>query len=126
MHRYHHMGLEMIKIYLARAPDVTGAICCARDTACRTPGHALSFAVMSDDDETTYDVRSMMLARLTLSERFVRALALSAYVRALAWQGAQRTAQAGGDSAVVDRFLTQLYGTEVATAFRTARDQRSA
>ncbi len=59
-----------------------------------------------------------MLRRLSPSERFVRALSLSAYVRQLAWQGAERYAAAQGETAVVDRFLTQLYGAEVAKSFR--------
>ena len=54
----------------------------------------------------------------------MHALSLSAYVRTLAWQGARRYAAEQGEPAVVDRFLTQLYGTDVATSFRTACDQR--
>lgn len=56
---------------------------------------------------------------LSPSERFMRALALSAYVRQLAWQGAQQHAGARGEAAVIDRFLRQLYGADVAAAFRS-------
>lgn len=71
--------------------------------------------------DATADARGAMLARLSLSERFMHALTLSAYVRQLAWQGAQQHADAHGETAVVDRFLTQLYGVEVATWFRAVR-----
>lgn len=83
----------------------------------------LSFDVTSDATDATRDARLVMLGRLSLSERFMHALALSVYVRQLAWQGALRHVGAHGETAVVDRFLTQLYGTDVAMSFRTARNR---
>lgn len=54
------------------------------------------------------------IAAVPAAERLFRALALSAMVRALAWDGArQHTGRLGGD-AVRDRFLLQLYGPAVA------------
>ena len=82
---------------------------------------ALSFPEMTNADESPRDPRLAMLGRLSLSERFMHALTLSVYVRQLAWQGAQQHAGALGETAVVDRFLTQLYGVEVATWFRAVR-----
>lgn len=55
-------------------------------------------------------------------ERFIRALALSALVRDLAWQGATRHAGHLGDDAVVERFLLQLYGSDIARQMRVSRD----
>ena len=64
-----------------------------------------------------------MLADVPMADRFIRALALSAYLRELAWQGAVLHAGQQGDTAVVDRFLLQLYGAGVARQFRAAREQ---
>lgn len=75
---------------------------------------------MDDTAEVTRTTRDAMLRRLTPSERFLHALSLSAYVRQLAWQGARRYAGAKGEAATVDRFLTQLYGEDVAASFRAA------
>ena len=63
-----------------------------------------------------------MVRQLSKPERFVRALALSAYVRNLAWQGALRHSRSSGEAATVDRFLTQLYGAKIALAFRAVCD----
>ena len=79
---------------------------------------------MTDTDEATPDARLAMIRRLSPSERFVRALTLSAYVRQLAWQGAQQHAGSHGETAIIDRFLTQLYGAEVAASFRAFSDRR--
>ena len=65
-------------------------------------------------DETPTDRAARLLAALTPADRLRRALALSAYVRALAWQGARLHSGAGGPDAVRDRFLEQLYGSAVA------------
>ena len=70
-------------------------------------------------DATARDAVDARLSALTPAERFMRALALSAYVRALAWQGARLHAGAATPDAVRDRFLEQLYGAAV------ARDVRS-
>jgi hypothetical protein len=79
---------------------------------------------MTDTDAATRDALSAMLQQLSPSERFLRALALSAYVRQLAWQGARQHAGTRGEAAVVDRFLTQLYGADVAMAFHAASKAR--
>ena len=75
---------------------------------------------MTDTDEVTREAHLAMLRQLSPSERFVRALTLSAYVRQLAWQGARKHAGAHGEAAVIDRFLTQLYGIDVAISFRAS------
>ncbi|CAN5335683.1 hypothetical protein BH09GEM1_BH09GEM1_27100 [soil metagenome] len=65
------------------------------------------------------------LTVLTPGERFLKALALSAYVRGLAWQGARLHAESQDAAAVVERFLQQLYGDDVARdvkAWMAARD----
>lgn len=93
----------------------------AGDRSCPQP---LSFGGMTDTDEATRDSLLAILRQLSPSERFVRALTLSAYVRQLAWQGARRHAGSHGEPAVTDRFLTQLYGADVATSFRAASAAR--
>ena len=64
------------------------------------------------------DPRDARLQELSPGERFLKALSLSAFVRAMTWQGARLVAEADGADAVVDRFLRQLYGDEVAEQFR--------
>ena len=64
---------------------------------------------------------SLTLKELSKSDRFVRALALSAYVRRLAWQGAALHAGAQGADAVTHRFLLQLYGADIAHRVGIAR-----
>ena len=82
--------------------------------------------VSTRDPETTDTAPAMraahaaMVRQLSKSERFIRALALSAYVRNLAWQGALRHSGSRGEAATVDRYMTQLYGAKIALAFRAA------
>ena len=64
-----------------------------------------------------------MLRDASPADRFMRAMALSAYLRALVWQGAVIHAGHQGADAVADRFLRQLYGEDVARSFRTVRDR---
>ena len=66
------------------------------------------------------------IARLTPGERFVRALALSACVRSLAWQGARLSAETPDTAGVELRFMRQLYGDDVALMWqrRTAARNR--
>lgn len=71
-----------------------------------------------NSDETPSDRAARLLAALTPADRLLRALALSAYVRALAWQGAHLHSGASGADAVRDRFLEQLYGSDVAGDMR--------
>lgn len=75
---------------------------------------------MTDTAAAMGATHAALVKKLTKSEQFVRALALSAYVRNLAWQGALRHSGSRGESATVDRFLTQLYGAKIASAFRAA------
>ena len=74
-------------------------------------------------DATASDCRDARLAALTPGERFLKAVALSAYVRSLAWQGAQLHAQSGERAVIVDRFLLQVYGSEVV---RQVRERQAA
>ena len=67
----------------------------------------LPLCIMTVTDDATRDALLRKLRQLSASERFVRALTLSAYVRRLTWQGARRHSAAPGATAVVDRFLTQ-------------------
>jgi hypothetical protein len=73
---------------------------------------------------SSYDA---LIARLSPEERLLRAIALSAYVRRLAWQGARLHAGASDAEETVVRFLQQLYGDEVALAWqrRTAATTRA-
>ena len=73
------------------------------------------------ESRTSPDRFDGLVTALTPGERFLRALALSAYARALAWQGARLHAGADGADAVLDRFLQQLYGADVAAEVRRRR-----
>ena len=83
----------------------------------REPGAQVIFWAMSE----SADPRDELLLALSPGERFLKALSLSAFVRELAWQGARLVAEADGPEAVVDRFVRQLYGDEVAEQFRARR-----
>ena len=52
------------------------------------------------------------------TERLVRAFTLSAFVRDVAWAGAQRIAGGRGPVAVRERFLMQLYGSDLSDGLR--------
>ncbi len=65
-------------------------------------------------DRMTESYRAL-LRQLSGPERLERALALSALVRSLAWEGALRDVQAKGTDAVRERFLIKLYGVRTAT-----------
>ncbi len=67
--------------------------------------------------DTDRDARSRyleLIAAVPAPERLTRALALSAFVRDLAWQGATLHVGHLGSEAVVERFAQQLYGPEIA------------
>jgi hypothetical protein len=66
------------------------------------------------------------IAQLAPDERFLRALALSACVRSLAWQGARLNAETPDTAGVALRFVRQLYGDDVALTWqrRTAARKR--
>jgi len=66
------------------------------------------------------------IAQLTPGDRFLRALALSACIRSLAWQGARLNAETPDTAGVVLRFVRQLYGDDVALMWqrRTAARNR--
>lgn len=68
------------------------------------------------------DPRDALLLALTPGERFLKALNLSALVRRLTWQGALLVAQSDGAEAVVNRYVRQLYGDDVAAQLRARRD----
>jgi len=76
---------------------------------------------MMDTDATTRARWRELLRTLSPPERLARALALTALARDLAWQGALRHAGHLGTAGVVDRFLRQLYGPEVATRIASER-----
>ena len=59
-----------------------------------------------------------LLATLSPAERVLRALTLSAFVRDVAWAGAERAAGEHGPEAVRERFLEQLYGHDMPDALR--------
>ena len=69
---------------------------------------------LTDTDATTRARYLALLRAVPGAERLARALALPAFVRDLAWQGAHRHAGHRGAEAVVRRFIHQLYGPEVA------------
>ncbi len=71
----------------------------------------------------SYDTQ---IAQLTPGDRFLRALALSACIRSLAWQGARLNAETPDTAGVVLRFVRQLYGDDVALMWqrRTAARNR--
>lgn len=56
-----------------------------------------------------------LLKGLSGPERLERALALSALVSSLAWEGARRDVHTKGVEAVRDRFLIKLYGARTAS-----------
>ncbi len=58
---------------------------------------------------------SELLKATSPAQRMAGALAWSALVRDLAWQGAMQHAGHGGEASVVNRFLRQLYGSEFAS-----------
>ncbi len=55
-----------------------------------------------------------LVRALSPSERLTRALALSAFARMLAWQGALQAIGDRSATAALHRFLEQLYGPDVA------------
>lgn len=59
-----------------------------------------------------------LLAAASPAERLLKALALSAFVRQLAWAGAERSAGGAGPDAVRERFLVQLYGPDLSDDLR--------
>ena len=54
-----------------------------------------------------------LIAAVPAPERLTRALALTAFVRNLTWQGATYHVGHLGSEAVVERFAQQLYGREI-------------
>ena len=72
----------------------------------------------ADTDPDAYDRQLALIRTLSKAERFQRALALSALVRQLSWEGAARHAGPHGERAVVERFLAQLYGPELTADLR--------
>ncbi|MFN2400780.1 MAG: hypothetical protein ABR543_19405 [Gemmatimonadaceae bacterium] len=77
---------------------------------------------MTDTDSAMLSRYLELIRGVPKPERFIRALALSALVRDLAWQGATRHAGHLGADAVVERFLLQLYGSDVVRQMRVSRE----
>ncbi len=67
-----------------------------------------------DTDSAARSRYLKLIAAVPAPERLTRALALSAFVRDLVWQGATRHVGHLGRAAVVERFALQLYGPEIA------------
>lgn len=76
---------------------------------------------MTDTDAVTRARDLERLRALPPPERLLRALALTALVRDLAWQGATLHAGHLGAEGVLDRFLSQLYGPEFAARLAVPR-----
>ena len=70
---------------------------------------------------SSYDTQ---IAQLAPSDRFLRALALSACIRSLAWQGARLNSETPDTAGVVLRFVRQLYGDDVALMWQRRTDAR--
>ncbi len=79
-----------------------------------------------DTDAATLERQRALIGQLSKPERLMRALALSALARSLAWAGAVRYAGERGHDAVVDRFLEQMYGPDVAAHLRRLIDRDAA
>jgi hypothetical protein len=77
---------------------------------------------LSDTTDAVQAQYDAMVMRLSPAERFQRALALSTFVRNLAWAGAERAAGHLGHDAVVERFFLQVYGPSVKPPATHARD----
>jgi hypothetical protein len=72
---------------------------------------------LTDTAPAALDTYLEMLRGVPGPTRLLLALKLSALTRNLAWAGAVRHSGPENDGAVVERFLTQLYGTEIASRF---------
>ena len=112
-------GSPKCRIAEARVREVPHARLSARgslDPFAATDKLGLSDSLADMDTDAITRARVLELLKgISPPERMGRALALSALVRDLAWQGAVRHAGHLGAAAVVDRFLRQLYGAEFAT-----------
>ncbi len=69
---------------------------------------------VTDTDSAARSRYLELIAAVPAPERLTRALALSAFVRDLVWQGATGHVGHLGSAAVVERFALQLYGPEIA------------
>jgi hypothetical protein len=76
--------------------------------------------------DPVYATMIELLRGLSPAQRLIRALALSAFVRDLAWAGARRVAGDRGADAVTERFLMQVYGPEVTSQVARARKTQHA
>lgn len=74
--------------------------------------------VITDTTELVRVRHRALIASLPPAERLLRAFSLSAFLRDVAWAGAQRAAGDRGPVAVRERFLTQLYGPHLSDALR--------
>lgn len=74
--------------------------------------------VLSDTDEPARLRYLTLLADMPAAERLMRTLELSAFVREIAWVGARQAVAAGADDTVRNRFLEQLYGSNMSDNLR--------
>jgi len=75
---------------------------------------------VTDTDSATRSRYLDLIAAVPPAERLHNALALTALVRDLAWQGATLHSGHLGNEAVVERFCLQLYGPEIAERIASA------
>lgn len=73
---------------------------------------------MADTDEPARARYLAVLATMSASERLMRTLELSAFVRQIARAGARHSVGADGDDALRNRFLEQLYGSDMSDNLR--------
>jgi hypothetical protein len=73
---------------------------------------------LSDTDDSAHARYLAMIAELSPAARLLRAFELSAFMRDVALTGARMAAGARGERAVRDRFLEQLYGTDMSDELR--------
>lgn len=74
--------------------------------------------MLSDTTDLVQARHRALVASVPPAERLHRAFTLSAFVRTVAWAGAQRAVGVRGPAAVRERFLTQLYGRDMSDALR--------
>ncbi len=74
----------------------------------------MSLSRPSDTGPEVLASQQSVLAALTPAERLARALALSALARDFAWAGARSRIGSDAPAELRERFLTQVYGIDVA------------
>ena len=77
----------------------------------------------ADTNLETYERQLALIRTLSKPERLRRALALSALVRQLAWEGTMLRAAHLGPTAQKQRYLAQLYGPDLTPELRHLLDK---